>query len=93
VKLLGTDVGQVTQVTLTEDNRVRIGVRILANYASRIRTDSLAIVESPTFIGSEYIAVTPGSKPRRPWRREGRSPPRRRSPLASTSRSTSWRRW
>lgn len=62
VKLFGTDVGQVTEVTLTEDNRVRVGVRILAHYVSRIRTDSLAIVESPTFIGSEYIAITPGSK-------------------------------
>jgi phospholipid/cholesterol/gamma-HCH transport system substrate-binding protein len=62
VKLFGTDVGQVTDVALTEDNRVRVEVRILANYASRIRTDSLAIVESPTFIGSEYIAITPGSK-------------------------------
>jgi phospholipid/cholesterol/gamma-HCH transport system substrate-binding protein len=62
VKLFGTDVGQVTGVTLTDDNRVRIGVRILANYASRIRTDSQAVVESPTFIGSEYIAISPGSK-------------------------------
>ena len=61
VKLFGTDVGQVTDVAITEDNRVKIAVRILAEYASRIRTDSLAIVESPTFIGSEYIAISPGS--------------------------------
>jgi phospholipid/cholesterol/gamma-HCH transport system substrate-binding protein len=62
VKLFGTDVGQVTGVSLTEDNKVRVAFRILADYASRMRTDSLAIVESPTFIGSEYVALSPGSK-------------------------------
>jgi phospholipid/cholesterol/gamma-HCH transport system substrate-binding protein len=62
VKLFGTDVGQVTDVSLTEDNKVRVAFRILADYASRIRTDSLATVESPTFIGSEYVAISPGSK-------------------------------
>ena len=62
VKLFGTDVGQVTGVSLTEDNKVRVGFRILADYASRIRADSLAVVESPTLIGSEYIAISPGSK-------------------------------
>jgi phospholipid/cholesterol/gamma-HCH transport system substrate-binding protein len=62
VKLFGTDVGQVTGVSLTEDNKVRVAFRILADYASRIRTDSLAAVESPTFIGSEYVAISAGSK-------------------------------
>jgi phospholipid/cholesterol/gamma-HCH transport system substrate-binding protein len=62
VKLFGTDVGQVTGVSLTEDNKVRVVFRILADYASRIRADSLAFVESPTLIGSEYVAISPGSK-------------------------------
>jgi phospholipid/cholesterol/gamma-HCH transport system substrate-binding protein len=76
VKLFGTDVGQVTAVALTEDNRVRVGIRILANYASRIRSDSVAIVESPTFIGSEYIAITPGGKASPPLAPGGEIPSR-----------------
>jgi phospholipid/cholesterol/gamma-HCH transport system substrate-binding protein len=62
VKLFGTDVGSVTDVQLTEDNMVKVKFVILAEYASRLRTDSIATVESPTFIGSEYIAIIPGSK-------------------------------
>lgn len=61
VKLLGTDIGSVTDVDLTEANKVRVKIRVLADYASRIRTDSVAIVESPTVIGSEYIAINPGT--------------------------------
>lgn len=61
VKLMGTDVGMVTDVALTEDNQVRVRVRILADYVSRIRADSVATVESPTVIGSEYIDITPGT--------------------------------
>ncbi|MEW5724905.1 MAG: MlaD family protein [Thermodesulfobacteriota bacterium] len=63
VKLLRADIGQVTKVELTEDNKVRVNMRILADYASRIRTDSKAAVESPTLIGSEYINIIPGADP------------------------------
>jgi phospholipid/cholesterol/gamma-HCH transport system substrate-binding protein len=61
VKLFGTDIGKVTDVVLTADNQVRVKIRVLATYGSRLRADSTAIVESPTFIGSEYIAISPGS--------------------------------
>ena len=61
VKLLRTDIGQVTEVTLTETNHVKVAMRILETYASRIRGDSKAAIESPTFIGSEYINIIPGS--------------------------------
>ncbi len=61
VKLLGADIGSVTDVVLTEDNKARVRIRVLAAYASRIRADSVAIVESPTVIGSEYIAINPGT--------------------------------
>ena len=60
VKYLETDIGKVKRVKLVE-NRVRIRLAILEEYASRIRADVVAKVESPTFIGSEYIAVVPGS--------------------------------
>lgn len=61
VKLLGTDIGSVTDVLLTKDNKVKVRVRVLAEYASRIRANSVATVESPTVIGSEYINIRPGT--------------------------------
>lgn len=61
VKLLGTDIGSVTGVLLTKDNKVKVRVKVLAEYASRIRANSVATVESPTVIGSEYINIRPGT--------------------------------
>jgi phospholipid/cholesterol/gamma-HCH transport system substrate-binding protein len=61
VKLLGTDVGSVVEVSLTENNQARVKIRVLADYAPRIRTNSVATVESPTVIGSEYININPGT--------------------------------
>jgi len=61
VKLLGTDIGSVTDVLLTTGNKVKVRVKVLAEYASRIRANSVATVESPTVIGSEYINIRPGS--------------------------------
>ena len=61
VKLLGTDIGSVTDVLLTKGNKVKVRVKVLAEYASRIRANSVATVESPTVIGSEYINIRPGS--------------------------------
>ncbi len=61
VTLYHTKIGKVMKVGLTEDNRVRVDLKILAKYASKIREDTIATVESPTFIGSEYIAILPGT--------------------------------
>ncbi len=60
VKLFKADIGKVKQISLGEDN-VNVKLAILAKYASRIRTDSVAVVDSPTLIGSEYISIIPGS--------------------------------
>jgi phospholipid/cholesterol/gamma-HCH transport system substrate-binding protein len=60
VKLSKADIGKVKEVKLHGD-KVRVKLTILADYASRIRTDSVATVESPTFIGSEYVSIRPGS--------------------------------
>jgi phospholipid/cholesterol/gamma-HCH transport system substrate-binding protein len=62
VKLLKTDIGQVTAVELTEENKAKVTMSILADYASRIRADSRAAIESPTLIGSEYINIIPGTQ-------------------------------
>lgn len=60
VKLFKADIGRVKSISLEKD-RVRVKLIILQKYASRIRQDAVAVVESPTFIGSEYISIIPGS--------------------------------
>jgi phospholipid/cholesterol/gamma-HCH transport system substrate-binding protein len=59
VKLFKADIGKVKRISLGEDN-VNVQLAILAKYASRIRLDSVAVVDSPTLIGSEYISIVPG---------------------------------
>jgi phospholipid/cholesterol/gamma-HCH transport system substrate-binding protein len=61
VTLYHTKIGKVVKVRLTEDNRVRVDLKILAKHASKMREDTIATVESPTIIGSEYIAILPGT--------------------------------
>jgi len=60
VKLYRADIGKVKKITLAED-KVRVKLVILEDYSSRIRSDSVVIVDSPTFIGSEYISIIPGT--------------------------------
>ncbi len=60
VKLFKADIGKVKRISLGEDN-VNVQLAILAKYASRIRQDSVAVVDSPTLIGSEYISIVPGA--------------------------------
>lgn len=61
VKFLRTDVGTVTRLELTDNNKVKVHMSILTEYAGRIKSDSVAAVASPTFIGSEYVDILPGS--------------------------------
>jgi len=61
VKIFNTWIGSVKQMELTRENRVKVTIKIFENDAAKIRTDSIATVDSPTIIGSEFIAITPGS--------------------------------
>lgn len=60
VKLFKADIGRVERISLGADN-VNVQLAILSKYASRIRQDSVAVVDSPTLIGSEYISIVPGA--------------------------------
>lgn len=60
VKLYKTDIGNVKKITLVED-KVKVKLAILERYANKFRNDTVVTVESPTFIGSEYVSVIPGS--------------------------------
>ncbi|BBO90905.1 MlaD family protein [Desulfosarcina ovata] len=59
VKLFKADIGKVKRISLGEDN-VKVQLAILSRYASRIREGSVAVVDSPTLIGSEFISIAPG---------------------------------
>jgi phospholipid/cholesterol/gamma-HCH transport system substrate-binding protein len=60
VKLFKADIGKVKSVRL-EGDKVKVELAVLKGYAPRIKTDSVATVESPTFIGSEYVSIKPGT--------------------------------
>ena len=59
VKLYKAEIGHVKDVQLVGD-AVRVRMSIFEEYHTRFREDTVATVESPTFIGSEYVAIRPG---------------------------------
>ena len=75
VKLFRADIGKVDDITL-EKNRVLVKLAIREKYTSRIRQNAVAVVESPTLIGSEYIAIIPGSTDAPPIAHSGNIPSR-----------------
>jgi len=81
VKLFNADIGKVKDITLVGD-KVKVKLLILKDYQSRIRTDSVATVESPTLIGSEYISIIPGSKDAPLIPQEGDIPSRAKRSIA-----------
>ncbi len=60
VKMSKADIGKVKEITLYGD-KVKVKLAILKEYTSRIKADSVATVESPTFIGSEYVSIKAGT--------------------------------
>lgn len=80
VKLFKTDIGIVKKITL-ENDRVRVRLVIQERYASRIRQDAVAVVESPTLIGSEYVSIIPGSAQSPLIPEQGEIPSREKRPI------------
>lgn len=80
VKLFKTNIGKVKDLTV--ENKVRVKLVILEKYKSRIRTNTLATVESPTLIGSEYISIIPGSADAPLLPREGDIPSKAKKSIA-----------
>ncbi|TFG45408.1 MAG: MCE family protein, partial [Candidatus Brocadiia bacterium] len=72
VKLFKTNIGKVKAISV--ENKVTIKLAILSKYGSRIRTDTVITAESPTFVGSEYISIIPGSADAPLLAREGEIP-------------------
>ena len=61
VKLFNADVGKVYSI-LPFKNNVKVTIAIFEEQADRIREDTLLTIESPTFIGEEFVAIKPGSE-------------------------------
>jgi phospholipid/cholesterol/gamma-HCH transport system substrate-binding protein len=80
VKLYKADIGKVKKIVVEED-RVKVELAILDDYAARIRADSLAVVESPTVIGSEYVSIKPGTADAPPIPPEGLIPSQEKKSL------------
>jgi phospholipid/cholesterol/gamma-HCH transport system substrate-binding protein len=81
VKLFNADIGKVQSVRLVGD-KVKVELAILQDYAPRIRMDSVATVESPTLIGSEYVSIKPGSAGALPIPENGTIPSKAKKSLA-----------
>ena len=81
VRFLRTDVGLVKRLELTENNQVKVHISILKEYADRVKSDSQAAIASPTFIGSEYIDIIPGSLETEPVPSGGQIPAKERKSL------------
>ena len=73
VKLYKADIGKVKSVGLERD-KVKVELAVLKDYAPRIKTDSVATVESPTLIGSEYVSIKPGAPEASPIPENGTIP-------------------
>jgi phospholipid/cholesterol/gamma-HCH transport system substrate-binding protein len=74
VKLYNTEIGKVKKITLFK-NKVKVELSVLEDYAYRIKTDSIAIVQSPAiFYGTQYISIKPGSPEASPIPKGGEIP-------------------
>ena len=61
VKMFNTEIGTVTRlriVRIRDENQVEVTLRVNAKYSDLIRLDSVAQVESPTILGSEFLSIS-----------------------------------
>ncbi len=61
VMVYGLDVGKVTKLSLSEDNRIAVTMEILERFHRLIRTDSTAEISKLSVIGNAAISIKPGS--------------------------------
>ncbi|MGQ9921164.1 MAG: MlaD family protein [Desulfobacca sp.] len=64
VKMFNTEIGTVSRlriVRVKDDHQVEVTIRINNDYVHLIRGNSVAQVESPTILGSEFLSISPGS--------------------------------
>jgi len=62
VQIAGLRAGSVNEVALDEDNKIRVKLTVDANFAKKVREDSVARVIRPFVIGDKVVEITVGSK-------------------------------
>lgn len=66
VLMAGLRVGEVEEVELQGDNKIKVNFHVQGKYQNRIREDSLAHLIRPFIIGDRVLEVTVGSDAARP---------------------------
>ena len=61
VMVYGLDVGKVSRLSLSDDNRIMVTMEILERFHRLIRTDSTAEISKLSVIGNAAITIKPGS--------------------------------
>ena len=61
VMVYGLDVGKITKLSLSDDNRIAVTMEILERFHRLIRTDSTAEISKLSVIGNAAISIKPGS--------------------------------
>lgn len=62
VTLNGINIGEVYRVELTDDNRVKVEMRLRKRYLEKITEESVAKIVRPILIGNKQINIIPGSR-------------------------------
>jgi phospholipid/cholesterol/gamma-HCH transport system substrate-binding protein len=73
VRLYELDIGKVRKVALVNEH-VEVTLAVQAEFAPRITTGTSVVVQSPTIIGSTYVAILPGPGGGAPIPEGGRIP-------------------
>jgi phospholipid/cholesterol/gamma-HCH transport system substrate-binding protein len=85
VKMFNTEIGTVTRlriIRVRDENQVEVTLKVNARSSDLIRQDSVAQVESPTILGSEFLSITPGTYGYPPIEPYGTIPSRVKKTLA-----------
>ena len=61
VQMVGIDIGEVTSVSLNQDNLIEVQFKVQEKYAEKIRSDSVARAASPSLLGGKVLEITVGS--------------------------------
>ncbi|HEV2110774.1 MAG TPA: MlaD family protein [Gammaproteobacteria bacterium] len=61
VMVYGLDVGKVTKLSLSPDNRIAVTMEVLERFHRLIRSDSTAEISKLSVIGNAAISIKPGS--------------------------------
>jgi phospholipid/cholesterol/gamma-HCH transport system substrate-binding protein len=85
VRMFNTNIGTVTRLRIIrsrDEHQVEVTIRVNARYRDLIRLDSVAQVESPTILGSEFLSISPGTYGYPPIEAYGAIPSRVKKTLA-----------